>query len=129
MHRCAPLAALGAAFVLALPAAAQVQRSFPANALRGELVFGQPPEVMLNAVPMRLAPGARIRGRNNMIVLSGALVGAKALVHYTVDSTPGLLKDVWILTAAEAAKKPWPATDQEAKSWAFDPAAQVWSKP
>ena len=39
------------------PAAAQVQRNFTAKALRGEIVFGTPPEVKLNGKPARLAPG------------------------------------------------------------------------
>jgi len=105
-----------------------VQRQFPANALRGEIIFGQPPEALLNGLPARLAPAARIRGLNNLIVMSGALVGQKAVVHYVLDSS-GLLKDVWILTDRELARKPWPATATEARSWKFDPVAQVWAKP
>ena len=59
MLRCA--SSLFLACALALPAAAQVQRNFTAKALRGEIVFGTPPEVTLNGKPARLAPGARIR--------------------------------------------------------------------
>jgi hypothetical protein len=47
-------------------AAAQVQRAFPQNALRGAIVIGVAPEIQLNGVPARLAPGARIRDGNNM---------------------------------------------------------------
>jgi hypothetical protein len=42
-------------------AAAQAPRNFPATALRGEIVITQPPELLLNRQPARLAPGARIR--------------------------------------------------------------------
>ena len=123
-------AALTLALVLASGGglAQTVQRSFPATALRGEIVFGQPPELLLNGVPARLAPAARIRGLNNLIVMSGALVGRKAVVHYVIDSS-GLVKDVRILTDRELAKQPWPTTATEARSWSFDPVAQVWSRP
>ena len=116
-----------AAACLALPAAAQVQRAFPQNALRGALVVGEAPEVALNGRPARLAPGARIRDHNNMSVVPGALLGARLLVHYTVD-TLGLLREVWILRPDEAAVR-WPTTLQESQAWAFDPVAQAWFKP
>jgi len=125
MHRCV-LAAAMAAFVL--PAAAQVQRNFPANALRGELTVAQPPDALLNGRPARLAPGVRIHGQNNMLVVSGAAIGQKLVVHYTLD-TLGLVKEVWILRPEEIARRPWPTTPREAQAWAFDPIAQVWSKP
>ncbi len=126
MYRCA-LAGLLAA-TLATSAAAQVQRNFPATALRGNLLIGEPPEVTLNGKPARLAPGARIRGQDNMVQMSGTLSGAKLLVHYTVD-TYGLVKDVWILRPEEAAVRPWPATPEQAQAWTFDPTAQTWTKP
>ncbi len=113
---------------LAAPAAGQVQRTFPAEALRGALVVVAAPEVLLNDRPARLAPGARIRGQNNMLAMSGSLTGYKMLVHYTLDGM-GQIKDVWILTAAEAARVPWPATQQEAQAWRFDAAAQAWTRP
>jgi hypothetical protein len=125
MYRCV-LAAAMAAFVL--PAAAQAQRNFPADALRGVLVVVQPPDALLNGRPARLAPGVRIRGQNNMLVLSGAAIGQKLVVHYTLDPL-GLVKDVWILTLAEMGNKPWPTTPQQAQTWSFDPVAQVWTKP
>ena len=126
MIRCVTLAA--ALFASALPAVAQMQRHFPANALRGELVVLQPPEAVLNGSPARLAPGARIRGENNLLVVSGALVNQRLVVHYTLDTT-GLLQDVWVLTAAELARRPWPTTPEQARTWVFDPAAQAWSRP
>ena len=59
-----------------------------------------PPAVTLNGQSARLAPGARIRSQQNMVELSGALVGSKYLVHYTLD-TSGLVKDVWIRPGQE----------------------------
>jgi hypothetical protein len=127
MTRC--VAALFLALVLAGSAHAQaVQRNFPATALRGELGFGQPPEALLNGQPARLAPGARIRGLNNLLVMSGALAGQRAVVNYTLDPL-GLVLDVWILTDAERKKQPWPTNAKDAKAWSFDPIAQVWTKP
>ena len=125
MYRC--VAAAAAVLFLVAPASAQ-QRQFPQNALRGALQFVEPPEILLNGQPARLAPGVRIRGQNNMLVLSGALSGSKLLVHYTVDMG-ALVKDVWILTPEEATKRPWPTTPREAESWSFDTVAQTWSKP
>ncbi|HEX2540893.1 MAG TPA: hypothetical protein VHM00_07400 [Caldimonas sp.] len=126
MHRF--VLAFVAACSLAGPAAAQVQRVFPATALRGAIVIGEAPEIALNNRPARLAPGARIRDANNMSVVPSGLMGGKFLVHYTVD-TSGLVKDVWILRPDEAAVRPWPTTPGEARAWTFDPAAQVWIKP
>ena len=117
------------ALVLAGSAHAQtVQRNFPATALRGEISFGQPPEVLVNGQPARLAPAARIRGLNNMIVMSGALVGQRAVVNYVIEST-GLVQDVWILTDVEREKQPWPTNARDARAWSFDPIAQIWTKP
>lgn len=114
--------------LLAGSAFAQVPRSFPATALRGEITVLQPPEITLNGVAARLSPGSRIRGPNNLLVMSGAIVGQPLLVHYTLDDL-GLVHLVWVLTDAEAARKPWPVTLQQQKTWAFDPAAQAWTKP
>lgn len=128
MYRCLRVAAVCASAVaFTLPAAAQVQRNFPANALRGELAVVAPPQVRLNAQQARLAPGARIRAENNLIVMPASLVGRELAVHYTVDSD-GQLRDVWILQAHELARKPWPTTPRQAQTWSFDPAAQVWTQ-
>ncbi|MDP3223263.1 MAG: hypothetical protein Q8M96_09015 [Rubrivivax sp.] len=126
MLRCALIAAT--LTVCVASAAAQVQRNFPATALRGELVITAPPEILLNKRPARLAPGARIRGADNMLVMSGAAVNQRMLVHYTLD-LQGQLLNVWVLTPNEAARRPWPATPQEAATWSFNPDAQTWSRP
>jgi hypothetical protein len=126
MYRC--FIAFVASLMLVGGASAQSMRKFPPTALRGTFEVVQAPDVALNGKPARLAAGARIAGQDNMLKLSASLTGQKYLVHYTVD-TQGLLKDVWILTADEAAKKPWPTTAAEAQGLLFDPVAQVWSKP
>jgi hypothetical protein len=126
MLRC--VTALLAALLLAAPAFAQAHRSFPAHTLRGELVIGNPPEATLNGQPARLAPGARIRGENNLLEMSGALSGRKLVVHYTKE-TSGLLLEVWVLNATGRANRPWPVTEREAQAWQFDPVGQTWTKP
>ena len=124
MTRCA--FALLLALAIALPA--QAQRLFERNALRGELVVTMPPEVLLNGKPARLAPGARIRNAQNLLQVSGAVIDQKLLVHYTLDGF-GQIQNVWILTEAEAAKRPWPTTPEESAKWTFDPVQQAWVKP
>ena len=128
MIRCVSLLLAACALPL-LPLAAQAQaaRPFPANALRGELQVTQPPEVLLNGQATRLAPGARIRGANNLMQLSGTLVGLRLTVHYTVDPS-GLVLDVWILTPEERARQPWPTTAAQAAAWTYDPSTQTWSR-
>ena len=113
---------------LVAPAAAQVQRAFPQNALRGAIVIGVAPDILLNDQRARLAPGARIRDQNNMMVVPGALTGGKYLVNYSID-TSGLVKEVWILRPEEASVQPWPTSPAQAEAWTFDPGAQVWIKP
>ena len=129
MPRCVLQACLAAAlpWMLVSVAVAQTSRPFPATALRGALVVTQPPEVLINGAPDRLSPGSRIRGANNMLQMSAALVGQKLLVHYTREPS-GLVHDVWILTPDEAARKPWPTTPEEAQRWEFNPAAQTWTR-
>ncbi len=104
--RRAALAAL-ALSTLALWPAAQAQtlhRMFPDKALRGTLVVLQPPLVTMDGVQTQLSPGSRIRGTNNLLVLSGAAVGQALTVNYVL-SPDGQVHDVWILTDVEAAEK------------------------
>ena len=123
MYRCLVLA-----FALwASAAAAQVQRAFPPDALRGEISFGMAPEVAVNGQRAMLAPGARIRDKNNMLAMSASLAGVRLTVHYTIDIN-GQVKDVWILRPDELANQPWPANLKESQTWAFDPIAQRWAK-
>lgn len=119
--------ALGA-LLSTVGAHAQVQRNFPQNALRGQVEFGNPPEVWLNGQPTRLSPGSRVRDPNQMVVMSGALIGQKLIVNYVQDGM-GQLHEVWILTPAEISRQPWPRTPVEAQAWRFDFGAQTWTKP
>jgi hypothetical protein len=114
-------------FGVATLVAAQVTRNFPQTALRGEISFGQPPEIELNGTPARLAPGARIRNTANMLQMSAGLMGQRAVVHYTLEAT-GLVMDVWILRPEEASRRPWPVTVEESRAWSFDPTAQTWTR-
>jgi len=138
MNRCVPLSLAFAATLAALaPAAASAQsaaidgqalhRSFPQNALRGTIVFFAPPAIALNGVNTQMAPSYRIHGTNNLLIMSGQLNGLKATVDYTTD-VQGAVREVWILTPAEAAKT-WPTTPAQAAAWTFDAIAQTWTKP
>jgi hypothetical protein len=63
-----------------------------------------PPVIQMNGKPDRLSPGARIRGLNNLLLMSGAIIGQNLLVNF-VRSPSGEVHDVWVLNAAEAALK------------------------
>jgi hypothetical protein len=103
-HRHAPLFLL--AFGLqfgAGPATAQLatnQRTLPADIQLAKMVVVQPPLIHLNDSVMRLAPGARIYGPDQLLKLSASLVDQPFKVAFTLDSL-GLVKQVWILTEAE----------------------------
>ena len=91
--------------LVAEPVSAQgLVRQFPAAAKRGTLEVIQPPNVLINGAPERLSPGARIKNPNNMIVLSGSLVGQAMLVNYLRDPQ-GQIHEVWLLNQAEAQEK------------------------
>ena len=88
-----------------MPVAAQeFVRQFPTAARRATLEVTTPPNVLLNGQAERLSPGARIKGLNNQLVLSGSLVGQRMLVNYLRDPQ-GLVHEVWILSEAEAQQK------------------------
>lgn len=123
----AAAAALGPSGSLAQAAAGH--RSFPQQALRGELRVEAAPQARLDGEPVRLAPGARIRGEDNLQRLPAALTGAALIVHYTREASTGLLMDVWILNAAERVNEPWPRTPQQAQQMRFDALSQRWSRP
>lgn len=107
-------AAAGIAGLFSLPAVAQDAppvpqtqneslvggRTFPIGTLRGKFMVVNGPDVQLDGNPDRLAPAARIRSAQNMVVMSGAIIGQLYLVNYTRDAA-GLLREVWILTPDE----------------------------
>jgi hypothetical protein len=104
-----------------------IQRNFPKEALRGSIVFFAPPGIKLNGVNTQMAPAYRIHGTNNLLVMSGQLNGLQATVNYVPD-VQGAVREVWILSPAEAAKT-WPTTAAQAAAWTFDAIAQTWTKP
>ncbi|MBV8123045.1 MAG: hypothetical protein JOY60_09285 [Burkholderiaceae bacterium] len=148
MYRCDSLPALALAVLLLFgnssPASAQIvsptnaaaaslgpragHRQFPANAYRGVLVVTQAPAVTVNGQAAQLAPGSRIHGATNLLVFASELTGQSLVVNYTTESS-GLVREVWILNAAEAANQPWPSSPQQAATLSFDYATQTWSRP
>ena len=95
-----------AQLAIGLPTSSLAQtpmRAFPATAKRAVLEVTQSPEVLLDGAPRRLSAGARIRAVNNLLVMPATLTGQRVLVHYLTDAQ-GLLHEVWILSAQEAAQ-------------------------
>ena len=94
------------AFLLALTAPAlhaQVIRTAPADVKPARLVVTAPPQITLDGRSDRLSPGARIRGTNNLMLLSGSVVGQSLPVVYRRDAA-GLVHEAWVLTDDEYAK-------------------------
>jgi hypothetical protein len=88
--------------VLSASAYAQL-RSIPDDAKRGEIRHLQDMVIAIDGVPQRLAPGAQIRDAANRIVVPAA-VAAGTEVKYVLNDE-GLVRQVWILSPAEAAKR------------------------
>ena len=78
-------------------------REAPKDVVRGRMVVTAPPEVTLDGKPDRLSPGSRIRGLNNLLMLSGTIVGQDLPVVYRRDAA-GLIHEAWVLTPQEYAK-------------------------
>jgi hypothetical protein len=78
-------------------------REAPKDVKPGRMVVTAPPEISIDGKPDRLSPGSRIRDTNNMLVLSGSVVGQTLPVVYKRDAA-GLVHEVWLLTADEYAK-------------------------
>ncbi len=136
MNRCPPilhsplrrpqrwLAAL-AVSIFTLGASAQAMvREFPKNALRGTLVITAAPDITLDGRVDRLSPGARIRDPQNMLIMSGVLVGQELVVNYTRESA-GMVHEVWILSPQEAQVKRSFALSIGNIRFASDPAPAV----
>ncbi len=95
-----------------LPPDAQRIPPISARAKAGVLRIVNPPDALLDGKPARLSPGSRIRGTNNLMVMSATLVGQDLKVLYTLEPT-GLVHEVWIMTMREiiahTPPKPLPA--------------------
>jgi hypothetical protein len=103
MKRCIQFALIGLALLAGQTFAQGLQRSAPKDVVLGKLVVTAPPEVTVDGKPGRLSPGSRIRDLNNMLVLSGGIVGKQLPVVYRRDAL-GLVHEVWILTEDEYRK-------------------------
>ena len=66
-------------------------------------VSATPPIITVDGKEDRLSPGSRVRDRNNMIVMSGALAGKTLYTVYRRDAA-GLVHEVWLLDEQEYAK-------------------------
>jgi len=98
-------AALAVGLALAGAAVAQttVFRTLPQDARSGYLSHVRENLVNLDGRQMRLAPGAQIRGANNLIVVPTALP-KDSLVKYQLNGSGELFR-AWVLTAEETAAK------------------------
>jgi len=66
-------------------------------------VSATPPIIQVDGKDDRLSPGARIRDRDNRLVLSGALAGKTVYSVYKRDAS-GLVHEVWLLNEEEFKK-------------------------
>jgi hypothetical protein len=89
---------------LMIPAAFSQLRSLPEDTERGFITHLQGNEVAVNGSPMRLAPGATIRNRENLIIVPAALPPEGAPAEYTLDAD-GAIARVWLVTEAEASRE------------------------
>ncbi|HYP71343.1 MAG TPA: hypothetical protein VEP93_10680 [Variovorax sp.] len=101
------------------PEAAVGGRVFPMNALRGQIAFGAPPAIQVDGQVTRLSPGVRIQNAQRMLAPPASLVGQSYVVNYTREATSGMVNQVWILTAAEAATKRASAERPFLNFWPF----------
>jgi hypothetical protein len=104
MNRWIPTALLGLLVAASAAVAQTMVRVAPADVKPAIIaVSATPPIISVDGKEDRLSPGARVRDRNNMMVLSGALAGKTLYTVYRRDSA-GLVHDVWLLNAEEYAK-------------------------
>jgi hypothetical protein len=88
-------------FSSAAPAQLATQRTvqIPDSALRGVASPAVFPAVTINGKAARLAPGARIFGTNNVLVLP-SMLPADSAVAVVLENT-GDIKTMWLLTGEE----------------------------
>ena len=109
MNRCllipAVLARAWATALLATCACSMVSaqdtvRQFPQGVRAGTLVVTAPPALTIDGTALRLSPGARIQGPDNMQISSAAIIGQPFLVYFLRDGL-GQVTRVWILSETE----------------------------
>lgn len=92
--------------LVATVASAQLttQRGAPLNVKPAIIaVSATPPIIKVDGKDDRLSPGARIRDRDNRLVLSGTLAGKTVYTVYKRDAA-GLVHEVWLLSEEEFKK-------------------------
>ena len=105
MNRWTRTAVAGFAIVATL-ASAQVSsiRSAPRDVKPAIIsVSATPPIIEVDGKPDRLSPGARIRDREDRLVLTGMLANQSVYTVYKRDSV-GLVHEVWLLNEEEYRK-------------------------
>lgn len=93
-------------FAAGLSAMAQGTRILPANVVVGELQGVNYPYVKISDKVWRLAPGSRIRDRDNRIVVPASAPQSGRVV-FNFDSL-GQVLGLWVLTAQELPLYPLP---------------------
>lgn len=105
MNRWIPSAVAALAFA-AGTASAQIttQRGAPLGVKPATIaVSATPPIIEVDGKPDRFSPGARIRDRDNRLVLTGTLAGQTVYTVYKRDAA-GLVHEVWLLNEEEFKK-------------------------
>jgi len=100
MNRCLKTLLFSLTLWAGLLQAQTVIREAPKDVKPGRLVVTAPPIITLDGKPDRLSPGSRIRDTNNMLLLSGSVVGQSLPVVYRREPS-GMVHEVWVLTPEE----------------------------
>lgn len=104
MKRWMQAAVAALALVTATSFAQTVMRDAPKDVKPAIIaVSATPPIITVDGKEDRLSPGSRVRDRNNMLVLSGALAGKSLYTVYRRDSA-GMVHEVWLLNEQEYAR-------------------------
>ncbi|MDB5872948.1 MAG: hypothetical protein JWQ07_2390 [Ramlibacter sp.] len=103
MNRWINVSLAGFGLLAGLAFAQGIIRDAPKDVVLGRLIVTAPPQITLDGKPDQLSPGSRVRDLNNMLVLSGGIVGKSLPVVYRRDAA-GLVHEAWILTESEYSK-------------------------
>ncbi|MGP1682207.1 MAG: hypothetical protein ACTS8S_07765 [Giesbergeria sp.] len=76
-------------------------RTFPEQARRGKLAILSTVDAEIDGKPVRMAPGMRLFGTQNALVMLHTVVGKEFVVNYRMEGSSGMLHTAWILTKAE----------------------------
>jgi len=99
------LACFAAIVVLAGATQAFAERTFPAQAKRGDMQAYQYPSMKISGKVYKLSPGNRIFNQQNLLITPASLQLQKAPVMYLLDMS-GDVSGIWLLTGEEAARFP-----------------------